>query len=206
MTDTDHGYGRGWVRYGFDTLDLKPFNIHSGAADLDFTVAFNRGPMEPQLCFMIIPPGTPQPAVGLHIHRDGPSRDDLEEWYVIIEGTGVMRFTNGDSVAFRSGDVLGVYPGTGHSVVAAGDGPVRLLVITPKMWTLDDPMSPTTPPETFAPRIRVLTTNEPLNPITAECSVCGARWEQPADDPASEGLPAWAAEHECTEQFVPLNA
>ena len=138
--------------------------------------------------------------------RIEPSSEDLEEWYVIIEGTGVMRFSNGDSVSFRPGDRLAVYPGTGHSVVATGDEPVRLLVITPKMWTLEDPRSPTTPPERFEPRIRVLTTDEPLNPITAECSVCGARWERPADDQAANGLPVWAVEHECTEQFVPVHA
>ena len=206
MADTDHGYERGWCRYGFDTLDFEPLAIHSGAGELDFTVAFNRGPGKPQICFMIIPPETPQPAVGLHIHRDEPSGEDLEEWYVIIDGTGVMRFSNGDSVSFRPGDLLGVYPGTGHSVVATGDEPVRLLVITPKMWTLEAPRSPTTPPETFEPRIRVLTTDEPLNPITAECSVCGARWERSADDQAANGLPVWAVEHECTEQFVPVHA
>ena len=125
MADTDHGYERGWCRYGFDTLDFEPLAIHSGAGELDFTVAFNRGPGKPQICFMVIPPETPQPAVGLHIHRDEPSGEDLEEWYVIIEGTGVMRFTNGDSVSFRAGDLLGVYPGTGHSVVATGDEAVR---------------------------------------------------------------------------------
>jgi hypothetical protein len=55
-------------------------------------------------------------------------------------------------------------------------------------------------PESWQPRIRVLTTTDTLNPTVAECADCGETWERPDGDAGSNTLPVWAAEHECNRQ------
>jgi hypothetical protein len=61
------------------------------------------------------------------------------------------------------------------------------------------------PPEKFEPRIRVLTTDETKNPITAECSDCGATWERPETDRGANTIADWSIEHKCTKPFAPLH-
>ena len=204
MADPDHGYERGWHRYGFESMDFIDRTVHGGSADISFSLAFNRGPGRPHISLGVVYPGdADKPAIGMHIHRDGPSGEDLEEWYVIVSGRGVMNFSNGDSVSFVPGDLLATYPGTGHSIVATGDEPVRLVSITPKMFTLPPERHVDAWPETFEPRMRVLTTDETKNPLTVEFSDFGAKWRRPDDDRGANTLAVWSVEHECTKQFAP---
>jgi len=205
MAEREQGYDRGWCRYGFDTMEFGERTIHGGGADIGISLAFNRGAGKAHVAYGIVYPGHGEaPPIGMHIHRDDPTGEDLEEWYVIIDGTGIQRFTNGDSVEFGPGDLIAVYPGTGHSLEVTGDKPVRLVSITPKMYTTPAPASDT-PPERFEPRIRVLTTDETKNPLTAECSECGAAWERPADDRGANTIATWSVEHECTAPFTPVH-
>jgi mannose-6-phosphate isomerase-like protein (cupin superfamily) len=196
MASGDPCYERGWQRFGFDTLAFARARVHGGSAEADLSIAFERGVGKPLVAYAVIPPGTHGPAFGMHVHRNEAAGRDAEEWHVIISGTGIERFTNGDSVAFGPGDLIAVYPGTGHSVEVTGEEPVRMLGILPEMFEIADPDHEPWP-DLWQPRIRVLTTTPNLNPLTAECTGCGAVWERPEDDPASGTLPAWAAEHAC---------
>jgi mannose-6-phosphate isomerase-like protein (cupin superfamily) len=197
MGMTDPEYGRGWQRFGFDTLDFFSTRVHSGPVDVDVAIAFDRGIGRPMVAYVVIPPGGEAPAIATHVHRSEALGKDVEEWYVIIEGTGVQRFTNGDEVTFGPGDLIAVYPGTGHSLQVTGDQPVKMLGILPELFAPATP-APVAPPDRWEPRIEVLTTTENLNPLTARCTDCGAAWERPGDDPGSDSLPVWAGEHACT--------
>jgi mannose-6-phosphate isomerase-like protein (cupin superfamily) len=207
MAEREHGYERGWFRYGFDHMVFnKDRPIHSGAAVSDTAGAFSRGVGNPQCTFAISYPGSETPPVGMHIHRDVLTGEEVEEWYVIIDGTGVMRFTNGDSVAFGPGDLVATYPGTGHSLEVTGDQPVRFMAITPKLFTRPGEGPTRDPwPESFDTRIRILTTNEMNNPLTAECTDCGATWERPEGDEGAHTLAPWAAEHTCSSSHAALH-
>ena len=130
----------------------------------------------------------------MHIHRSAELGKDVEEWYIIIEGTGVQRFTNGDSVYFGPGDLIAVYPGTGHSLEVTGDQPVKMIGILPEVYTTVNPDAPSWP-ETWNPRVRALSRSETLNPTTAECSDCGQVWERPEPDSGSNTLAPWADDH-----------
>jgi mannose-6-phosphate isomerase-like protein (cupin superfamily) len=197
VTARDLGHDRGWSRFGFDTMDFHPMRVHGGKAEIDVALVYDRGPGKPFIAYCVIPPGASEPQLGMHVHRDEPTGQDVEEWYIVVDGTGIQRFTNGDSVEFGPGDLLATYPGTGHSLEVTGDRPVKLIAIMPEVFTTGNP-SPDEWPESWEPRIRVLTTNADKNPLTAECADCGATWERPEDDPASHTLGAWATGHACT--------
>lgn len=198
MTGRELGHDRGWHRFGFDTLDFTKVRAHSGTVDIDFSAAFDRGTDEPFCAFCVVYPGDSEgPQIGMHMHRGEPSGKDIEEWYIIIDGTGIQRFSNGESVEFGPGDLIATYPGTGRSLEVTGDTPVKLIAIAPKMFTTPFPHD--TWPERWEPRINVLTMNDDQNPLTAECTDCGATWEQPEQDSGSNTLPVWAVEHECTK-------
>ncbi len=197
MSNVDPRHERGWQRFGFATMDFTPAQIHRGAGEVDMSIAFDRGLGEPLVAYAVIPPGTRGPAFGLHVHRSQALGRDVEEWHVILEGTGIERFTNGDSVEFNAGDLIAIYPGTGHSVEVTGDRPVKMLGILPELFETVDPDHPRWP-ETWEPRIRVLTTSEELNPTVAQCSDCDKRWERPTEDYGSNTLATWAADHACT--------
>jgi mannose-6-phosphate isomerase-like protein (cupin superfamily) len=207
VSERDHGYDRGWCRYSFETEEFADRAIHGGGAEIGVKNFINRGYGKAHISYGIAYPerAGKWPAIGLHIHRDEPTGEDLEEWYIIVEGTGVQRFTNGDSVEFGPGDVIACYPGTGHSLEATGDTPVKFVSVTSKMFSTATPRPVDPWPDQFEPRIRVLTTTEAKNPLTAECSVCGARWEQPEEDFGSNTLADWSIEHECTEPFTPIH-
>jgi uncharacterized cupin superfamily protein len=199
---SEHGYDRGWFRYGFDTMPFTERSVHGGGADIGFSLAFNRGVGKPHIAFGIVYPGSAEPPIGMHIHRDDPSGEDLEEWYIIVDGTGIQRFTNGDSVAVGPGDLIACYPGTGHSLEVTGEDPIRLISITPRMFTNRTPAIEG--PEGVEPRIRVLETDETKNPLRAECAECGATWERPDDDRGANTIADWSVEHDCTAQFTAL--
>lgn len=189
----DHQYQRGWQRYGFDNQPFVERAIHGAATPISIRLAFNRGTWKPHISFATIPPDTPGQAIGMHVHRDVPSGTDVEEWYIVIDGVGEMTFSNGDTVQAGQGDLIAIYPGTGHSFRAI-DGPVRLISITPEMFTYPSPVD--VYPDDFSPRIEVTDVDETMNVVRAVCSDCGASWERPDDDRESRGLAAWARDHE----------
>lgn len=180
-------------------MDFTSARIHRGAGEVDMSIAFDRGLGRPLVAYAVIPPGSHGPAFGVHVHRSQALGRDVEEWHVIIEGTGIERFTNGDSVEFSAGDLIAIYPGTGHSVEVTGDKPVKMLGILPELFETVNPDHPPWP-DTWLPRIRVLASSDELNPTVAECSDCGKRWERPDGDDASNTLPTWAAEHGCARK------
>ena len=47
--------------------------------------------------------------------------------------------------------------------------------------------------------------DEPKNPLTAECAVCGSVWERPADDIGANTLADWSVEHACAKPFKPVH-
>jgi mannose-6-phosphate isomerase-like protein (cupin superfamily) len=191
----DHGDKHGWNRYGFDNLAFTRRRIHGSDDEIGVRLAFNRGVGGAHVSFGVIPPHTGAPGIGMHIHRDVPTDTDVEEWYIIIDGEGVMTFSNGDTVHAGPGDMLVVHPGTGHSFQTVGDVPVRLISITPTMYTSDSPVDE---PVEFKPRIQVTDVDASMNPNEARCADCDAVWERPPDDRGSNTLPVWAREHECT--------
>jgi mannose-6-phosphate isomerase-like protein (cupin superfamily) len=191
----DHGYDRGWRRYGFDNLPFVERAIHGSKVPIGVNRIFHRGRWKAHCSFGIIPPNTDEPAIGMHVHRDVPTHTDVEEWYIIIDGRGEMTFSNGDSVDVGAGDLVAVHPGTGHSFRAFGDSPVRLISITPVMYEVDSPTDEY--PQSFTPRVEVLTADETMNPTTARCTACGTNWNRPDDDRAANTLPEWAREHDC---------
>ena len=205
MNERDQGYDRGWYRYGFGTMEFNQRSIHGGGADIGISSAFNRGAGKASIAYGVVYPGASSPPIGMHIHRDEPSGEDLEEWYVIVDGTGVMRFSNGDSVEFGPGDLLACYPGTGHSLEATSDEPVRLLSITPATFTSSSATVIDVLPERFKPRIEVIAIDSTKNPLSAKCSVCGSTWERPDDDRGANSLPAWSVQHQCTQPFTPIH-
>ena len=205
MAEREHGYDRGWYRYGFDHMEFLKRSVHGGGAEIDVSLAFSRGIGKPHCAFAIAYPGAATPAVGMHVHHDDVTGEDVEEWYIILEGSGIMRFTNGDSVRFGPGDLLATYPGTGHSLEVTGDEPVKFILIAPNLFRMGSGRTVDEWPERFDPRIRVLTNDETKNALTAECRDCGARWERPADDRGANSLPTWATEHPCSVPHVPLH-
>jgi mannose-6-phosphate isomerase-like protein (cupin superfamily) len=206
MAQREHGYDRGWCRYSFDTEEFADRAIHGGGTEIGVVNFINRGYREAHISYGVIYPERRQewPAIGLHVHRDNPTGEDSEEWYIIVEGTGIQRFTNGDSVEFVPGDVIACYPGTGHSIEATGDQPVRFVSVTPKMFRWREPRPFDPWPEKFEPRIRVLTATDAGNALTAECADCGSTWERSEHDFGSNLLADWAVEHECTKPHTPL--
>jgi oxalate decarboxylase/phosphoglucose isomerase-like protein (cupin superfamily) len=138
------------------------------------------------------------------MHREDSNSEDAEQWYLIVDGHGVMRFTNGDSVEFEPGDLLVCYPATGHSLQATGDRPARMIAITPSFFG-DSGRVIDVLPEKFEPRICVTSIDETKNPLTAACSVCSAKWERPESDRGANTLPTWSIEHACTQPFNPIH-
>ena len=201
LPDTVGATGRGWRRVGFRTLDLRPARFHGGSVDIEASIAFHQGLGRPLVAYVVIQPGAPALPIGMHMHPSAALGREIEEWYIIIDGTGIQRFTNGDSVEFGPGDLIAVYPGTGHSLEVTGDRAVRLVAVQPEAggaegadWAEPGP-----------PRIRVLTMSDEFNPLTAECAECGSTWKQPRGDFGSNSLPGWAANHGCTSPVPTVN-
>ncbi len=192
----DHQYERGWQRYGFDNQPFTQAASHGSSSPIAVGVAFHRGVGKPHISFATIPADTPGQAIGMHMHRDVPTGTDIENWYIVIDGVGEMTFSNGDTVLCHQGDLVVFYPGTGHSFRAIG-GPVRVIAITPEMWTEAPGRNVETDdyPEEFRPRIRVGDVDSDMCPLNAICSVCGAEWRRPADDQEAATLPTWARDH-----------
>jgi mannose-6-phosphate isomerase-like protein (cupin superfamily) len=190
----DHHYERGWRRYGFDNVPFTNRAIHGSDIPIAVRNIFNRGYGKAHISFGIISPSD-DAAIGMHIHRDVPTSTDVEEWYIIVDGEGEMTFSNGDVETVGSGDLVAIYPGTGHSFRATGDVPLRLISITPQMYTTKAPV--TALPDEFAPTIAVGEVDDTMNPLNARCRRCGATWCRPADDRPAASLPRWARTHAC---------
>lgn len=192
----DPNYERGWQRYGFDNIEFADAHVHGADVEIPTGVAFDRGPGELQMHFGIVPPGAGTESIAMHVHRDLATGADVDEWWIIIEGEGEMTFSNGDVVALGPGDVVGTYPGTGHSFRATGEIPVRLVAVLPKWFMNGAAAHPV--PAAFAPTIVVEQVDDSTwNPTVARCSRCGARWARPDDNPTASTLPIWAREHAC---------
>lgn len=192
----DHAYERGWVRYRFSEIDFETRTIHGSSVPIRVKNLFNRGPGRAHISAGEVPRDpTDAEAIGMHIHRDVPTGTDVEEWYIVISGEGIMTFSNGDEVPVGPGDFVVAYPGTGHSFRTVSEDPVRLISITPVMYTNATPV--TRYPDGFDPSIEVGEVNEVMNPINARCAACGEEWQRHPDDDASTGLASWAGSHEC---------
>lgn len=191
----DHEYERGWQRYGFDNQPFEDAAIHGSSSTISVYLSLNLGVGKPHISFATIPPDTPGAAIGMHMHRDVPTGRDSEEWYIIIDGDAEMTFSNGDIVQCQQGDLVAIYPGTGHSFRAIG-GPCRIISITPEMFTYPhEPPRLDEYPEEFHPRIQVLDVDSEMCPLSAFCTVCGAEWRRPKEDREAATLPVWAREH-----------
>ncbi len=192
----DHQYERGWQRYGFDNQPFHDAAIHGSSSPISVYLSFNRGVGKPHISFATIPSDTSGEAIGMHMHRDTPTGKDSEEWYIIIDGIGEMTFSNGDVVRGQQGDLIAIYPGTGHSFRAI-EGPCRLISITPEMFTyapeVDVKLDPY--PDEFHPQIRVGDVDSEMCPLSASCTVCGSEWHRPDDDQEAATLAVWAGQH-----------
>jgi mannose-6-phosphate isomerase-like protein (cupin superfamily) len=191
----DQAYERGWRRYSFEEPAAREVRAHGADIVIRAASAVNRGPGELQMSLLELPPHGEGDAIGLHIHRDVPTGEDVEEVYIILEGLGTMTFTTGEKVGLAPGHVVTTYPGTGHSVRVTGAAPMRIVVVVPHAFRIDGSAGPVDVfPDMFAPRIRV-TKCDPrsMSPQEALCSSCGGAWRTaPGDE-----LPHWAASHEC---------
>ena len=178
----DHGHERGWHRYGFNNQDFdEQAHPRIRCADRGAPGVLP-GVGEPHVSFGVIPPNTDSPAIGMHIYRDVPTNTDVEEWYIIVDGEGEMTFSNGDVEKCGPGDLVAIYPGTGHSFRATGEKPLRLISITPLMYTTKNPVTPM--PDAFAPTIVVGEVDDTMNPFDATCSCCAS---EPGPDPPTTG-------------------
>jgi hypothetical protein len=199
MERIDHQYERGWKRYGFDNQPFETKMLHGSEETISVYSSFKRGLHKPHITFAEIG-STSDEAIGMHIHRDEPTGDDFEEWYVIIDGTAEMTFSNGDVVLCHAGDLLVTYPGTGHSFRAV-DGTCRIISICPEAFRYGDiPVQTDVYPEKFDPRIRVSEMDNKLCAVHAVCTVCGAEWHRSEGDPETAALPVWSKSHRHGEQ------
>ena len=195
MERVDHDYSRGWRRYGFDNLPFITEAIHGSDQEISVYLAFNRGYKKAHISFATVWP-TDIEAIGMHMHRDIPTGEDSEEWYIIIDGEAEMTFSNGDVTKCSAGDMIAIYPRTGHSFRAV-NGPCRIISITPEMFHyMGEEVKTDDFPEEFSPVIEV-TEVDPDNmcAMKAVCAVCGGEWQRPVDDPGAATLAVWARGH-----------
>lgn len=186
----------GWTKFSFDEAEFSERRVHGSAVPVRVRTLFNRGRGLPFAAAGIIPPTAAEPGIGLHIHRDLDRGADVEEWYIIVGGRGVMRFSNGDSVEVGPGDFVATYAGTGHSLRAVGDDQIRMISITPEMFfdTRVTEILPARP----APAIRVTAVDTAtMGPVSARCSRCGLTWQRPVGSSDSNALADWALAHGC---------
>jgi len=202
MDAIEHDFQRGWKRYGFDNLPFSKSAIHGSDQEVSVCRIFDRGYKKAHISFATVYPSETD-AIGMHMHRDLQTKEDMEEWYIIIDGEAETSFSNGDTVECKSGDMIAIYPGTGHSFRAI-NGPCRIISITPEMFHyINEPPEYDRFPEQFDPQIVVTEINpESLCALKAICSECGAEWVCPTDDNCSSTLSVWAREHRHGEQEV----
>lgn len=190
-------YEQGWTKFSFDETEFRERRAHGSAVPIRARALFNRGRGLPFVSAGIIPPTVAEPGIGLHVHRDLDRAADVEEWYIIVAGQGVMRFSNGDSVDVGAGDFITTYAGTGHSLQATGDDRILMISITPQMF-FDTQVTEILPAQP-APVIDVTAVDTAtMGPVSARCSRCGLTWARPADSADSNPLVDWAQAHGCT--------
>lgn len=195
----DQNYGRGWQAYSFDNATMHEVKAHGAKTAIGAAAAFNRGPGRLQMSLLEIPAGVAGDSIGLHIHRDFPTGRDVEEIYILVDGEGVMTFSNGDEVSLCPGDFVTTYPGTGHAFQVAGDRTARIIVIVPEGFRSDAPSAPADEfPDEFEPTIRIISCHPTfMTPVEAECRKCHDAWTVDVGSPGGEGLSHWAAQHVC---------
>lgn len=196
----DQNYRRGWQSYSFERATMHEVKAHGAQSAIRASAAFNRGPGKLQMSLLEIPSGVKEDSIGLHIHRDFPTGRDVEEIYILVEGEGVMTFTNGDETSMRPGDIITTYPGTGHAFRVVGEHTARMIVVVPEAFRSDRPPASIDDfPTEFVPQIRIVSCHPTaMSPVEAECRACGATWSVHGCGVVDAGLPEWAAHHECS--------
>lgn len=199
MTNDQH-YGRGWQGYSFGSATMHEVKAHGAQTAIRAASAFNRGPGRLQMSLLELPAGVAEDSIGLHIHRDFPTGRDVEEIYILVEGEGVMTFSNGDVVSMGPGDFVTTYPGTGHAFRVTGNRTARIVVVVPEAFRSDRPPVPFDEfPDEFAPKIRIVSCHPTsMTPVGAECRVCGEAWSVDGVEIGEESLSQWASQHLCT--------
>jgi mannose-6-phosphate isomerase-like protein (cupin superfamily) len=192
-------HAQGWTKFSFDETQFRERRVHGSSVPIRVRALFNRGRGLPFVSAGIIPPTIAEPGIGLHVHRDLDRAADVEEWYIVLAGRGVMRFSNGDSVQVGAGDFITTYAGTGHSLQAVGDDQIRMISITPEMF-MDAQVTEVLPARP-APAIDVTAVDTAtMGPLSARCSRCGLTWQRPAGSADSNPLADWAQAHGCTPE------
>jgi mannose-6-phosphate isomerase-like protein (cupin superfamily) len=198
----DQGHELGWRQYSFEEMQMRDIISHGGDIQVHAATPIKRGPGELHISLVELPPHAEGYAIGLHVHRDLPTGKDVEEIFAILEGHGIMTFTNGDTVALSPGDVVTTYPGTGHALRVTGDIRMRLVAVLPHDYRTAASSVPASRfPDRFSPRIQVTSCHSrTMAPLEALCNSCSATWKADSGDEGAINLPQWATAHPCIEQ------
>lgn len=109
-------------RCNLDELPLELVQAHGGEGRIGF---YRVAPAEALagacnfIDLAVLPPGA---SIGPHRHRE-----DEEEFYLVLEGTGLMR-RNGEEFPVRTGDLVRNPPGGEHTLRNTGGQPLRIFV------------------------------------------------------------------------------
>lgn len=109
-------------RVNLFTLELAGQRAHDGVGLVDVRRITDQSGIDGAcdfIDFVEMPPGT---SIGDHRHAD-----DEEEFYLVLDGTGVMRLEE-DTFDVRSGDLVRNAPGGRHGLVNTGVERLRLFV------------------------------------------------------------------------------
>lgn len=112
----------GFSRCNLDALPLEPVRAHGGEGRIGFHRIASAAQLAGACNFIdlaVLPPGA---SIGLHRHRE-----DEEEFYLVLEGAGVMR-REGEEFAVGPGDLVRNPPGGAHALRNTGQGPLRVFV------------------------------------------------------------------------------
>lgn len=104
------------------SLSLHPEVAHEGEGMVDAVRIFRRGDLAGSCDFVDyveLPPGT---SIGDHRHRD-----DEEEFYLVLSGSGILRLEEETSVV-KAGDLARNRPGGLHGLRNTGTEVLRLFV------------------------------------------------------------------------------
>jgi mannose-6-phosphate isomerase-like protein (cupin superfamily) len=111
-----------FVRANLSELPMEDTCAHGGQGLIRFHRILTGTDVDGACNFMdctVMPPGT---SIGEHTHH--PSE---EEYYLILEGAGVMR-RDGETFPVRAGDLVRNRPGGTHALENPGPGELRLFV------------------------------------------------------------------------------
>lgn len=121
-TRTSSPAAAGFVRCNLAELPLEDTRAHDGRGLIHFHRILTGEDVEGACNFIdctVMPPGT---SIGEHTHADSE-----EEYYLILDGEGVMR-RDGETFPVRAGDLVRNRPGGTHALENPGPGELRLFV------------------------------------------------------------------------------